>query len=168
MNGHHESGIPSVAAINGHPIHPMLVPLPIGFFIGALLSDLAFAGTRELFWATASAWLIAAGLVTGAAAAVVGFVDFLGSSRVRGLYHAWYHLIGNVAALGIALISLLLRLSMGMASGALPWGVLMSMVVAGLLLFTGWHGGEMVFGHGVGMKPHEHEPHRSEGPKPTE
>jgi uncharacterized membrane protein len=162
MKGHDEFGIPSVAAICGHPIHPMLVPLPIGFFSGALLSDLAFASTGGLFWATASAWLIAAGLVTGIAAAAVGLVDFLGSWRIRDLHHAWYHLIGNIAALAVAMISLLLRFSFGIASTVLPWGVLMSAVVVGLLVFTGWHGGEMVFGHGVGVKPHEHSPHRSE------
>lgn len=32
----------STAAIAGHPLHPILVTLPIGFLIGAFLSDLAF------------------------------------------------------------------------------------------------------------------------------
>jgi uncharacterized membrane protein len=32
----------STARFMGHPIHPMLVPFPIAFFIGALLTDLAY------------------------------------------------------------------------------------------------------------------------------
>jgi uncharacterized membrane protein len=30
------AGVRSRAAFRGHPIHPMLIPLPIGFPIGAL------------------------------------------------------------------------------------------------------------------------------------
>jgi len=36
----HEDGVRSTAAINGHPIHPMLVPLPIGALVGAFVTDL--------------------------------------------------------------------------------------------------------------------------------
>jgi len=45
------------------------VTLPIGFLVGALLSDLAFEGTGDAFWARASIWLIGAGLAGGALAA---------------------------------------------------------------------------------------------------
>ncbi|MBX6368656.1 MAG: hypothetical protein IRZ04_11785, partial [Rhodospirillales bacterium] len=63
---------PSRAAIAGHPIHPMLVPFPIAFLVGALVVDLAFASTGDPFWARAGFWLLLAGIVTGAAAAVFG------------------------------------------------------------------------------------------------
>jgi uncharacterized membrane protein len=160
MNTHEDFGIPSIAAIGRHPIHPMLVPLPIGFLFGSLLGDLAYWGSRDPFWATMSAWLVAAGFVSGAIAAATGLVDFLGSERIRALYHAWYHLVGNAGVLIIAVISLVLRTSMGTAAAVLPWGLMLSAIVVALLVFTGWHGGEMVFGHGVGMKPHEHNSHR--------
>jgi uncharacterized membrane protein len=35
----------STASIDGHPIHPMLVPFPIAFLVGTLAPDLAFWGT---------------------------------------------------------------------------------------------------------------------------
>jgi len=82
------SGIRSTARIGGHPIHPMLVPFPIAFLIGALLSDLAYAGTRNAFWATASAWLVGAGVVGGVLAALAGVTDFLGNERIRALNDA--------------------------------------------------------------------------------
>lgn len=162
MNGHEHSGIPTIAAIGRHPIHPMLVPLPIGFFVGALLTDLAYAATANPFWAEASLWLVAAGLVGGAAAATAGLVDFLGSPRIRGLYHAWYHLISNGLALALALVSLILRIALGASEAVLPWGLVLSAIVLALVTFAGWHGGEMVFGHGVGMQPHVHGPHEAD------
>jgi uncharacterized membrane protein len=164
MNAHTDFGIPSKAAIGRHPIHPMLVPLPIGFFVSSLLLDLAFWASPNTSVAMVSAWLVAAGLATGLLAAVAGIIDFLGSADIRALYHAWYHLVGNVAALALALLSFILRANSGPEAAVLPWGVLLSAVIVALLVFTGWHGGEMVFGHGAGMEPHEHEPHHRGGP----
>ncbi|WP_365985013.1 DUF2231 domain-containing protein [Mesorhizobium sp.] len=65
-----------------------------------------------------------------------------------------HHLAGNLAVLAIGAASLLLRGWVGEAEAVLPWGLLMSAGVVALLGYTGWHGGEMVFGHGVGMRPH--------------
>jgi hypothetical protein len=39
-HAHGPSGIPVVAKIGRHPLHPMLVTLPIGIFVAALISDL--------------------------------------------------------------------------------------------------------------------------------
>lgn len=156
MNAHREFGIPSTAAIGRHPVHPMLVPLPIGFLVTAFLIDLTFSVGGGPPLATVSAWLIGAGLASGVVAAVAGLVDFIGAPRIRALYHAWYHLIGNVAALTLAFVNLLLRIGAGFETAVRPWGLLFSAATVGLLVFTGWHGGEMVFGHGVGMKRHEH------------
>jgi uncharacterized membrane protein len=35
----------STARIAGHPIHLMLIPFPIAFFVGTLVSDLTYQGT---------------------------------------------------------------------------------------------------------------------------
>jgi uncharacterized membrane protein len=150
------SGIPSRAAIAGHPIHPLLVPLPMGLFVAALFSDLGYVVTGEPSWATAGTWLICGGLLTGGVAAAAGVADFLADRRIRILHHAWYHLIGNGAALAIALVGLVLRLAFGAPAVVLPWGLMLSAIVTGLIAFSGWHGGEMVFGHGVGARPHHH------------
>ena len=41
----------SNAAIGNHPIHPMLVPIPIGAFVLAFVGDLAsFWNPAEAFW----------------------------------------------------------------------------------------------------------------------
>ena len=67
----------SAANVAGHPLHPMLVGFPIAFFVTTFVSDLAFGQTGNAFWATASFWLLGAGLVTAALAALAGLVDFL-------------------------------------------------------------------------------------------
>ena len=32
----------STASIAGHPVHPMLIPFPIAFFVATLVCDLVF------------------------------------------------------------------------------------------------------------------------------
>src|SRR6266480_335611 len=75
----------STLQIAGHPIHPMLIPFPIAFFVGAFVCDLAFWGTGNSMWATGALWLIGAGLIMAALAAVAGLTDFLGDQRIRDL-----------------------------------------------------------------------------------
>jgi uncharacterized membrane protein len=144
------SGLRSTAAINGHPLHPLLVPFPIAFLVGALLTDLTFQGSGDVFWARASAWLIGAGLVGGALAALAGFVDFIASERIRSIRNVWYHFIGNAIALILSAISLYLRLS-GEAPSVTGTELLLSVLVVLIFAVTGWLGGELVFRHGVGM-----------------
>ena len=52
-NYEHSEGVPSTASIGRHPIHPMLVPFPIGFLVGALVSDVVYWVLRDAFWAQA-------------------------------------------------------------------------------------------------------------------
>jgi uncharacterized membrane protein len=129
----------------------MLVPFPIAFLIGALLSDLAYWGSSDVFWARASAWLIGAGIVGAALAAVAGSMDFFSSNAIRDLRAAWIHLIGNVSAVFIALGNLVLRIATDVASPVLPTGIILSAAVVAIFAVTGWLGWEMVYRHGVGL-----------------
>ena len=150
MNDKLRFGIPSTAAIAGHPLHPLLVTLPIGFLIGAFLSDMAFYNTGDGFWVRASAWLIGAGLVTGLLAAVTGLVDFLASERIRSLTAAWLHFAGNAIALVLTAINLYYRTTSDMT--AVTGGqLLLSTLVVLIFAVTGWLGGELVFRHGAGV-----------------
>jgi uncharacterized membrane protein len=38
----------STARIARHPIHPMLVPIPIACFVGTLLTDITYWQTAEM------------------------------------------------------------------------------------------------------------------------
>ena len=83
-------------------------------------------------------------------AAVAGFTDFLGDRRVRALGHAWQHMIGNLAAVALAVLNLLIRWQDASAS-IVPTGLVLSALVAALIAFTGWRGGDLVFKHRVGV-----------------
>jgi uncharacterized membrane protein len=146
-----EEGVKSTASINGHPIHPLLIPFPIAFLIGALLTDLAYLnGVGDSFWARASLWLIAAGFIGGVLAAVFGLIDFITIRRVREHKIAWIHFIGNATVLVLALINWLLRLS-NLLENVPPWGIALSIITAAILLITGWAGGELAYRHKIGV-----------------
>jgi uncharacterized membrane protein len=141
----------STAKIGEHPLHPMLIPFPVAFLVGAFVSDLVFIGTGDAFWAKASMWLIGAAIVMALVAALAGFIDFFGEPRIRRLTDAWYHMIGNLTAVVLALVNFLLRYGQGAEAAIKPWGVVLSLVVVGILLFTGWKGWEMVYRHHVAV-----------------
>ncbi len=65
------------ATFNGHPIHPMLIPFPIAFFVGALISDIISHWGDPVFWPRVSLVLIGFGIVGALAAAIFGFTDYL-------------------------------------------------------------------------------------------
>ena len=141
----------SNAKIANHPLHPMLIPFPVAFLVGAFVADLAFIGTGDGFWARASMWLIGAAIVMALLAALAGFADFFSEPRIRALSDAWYHMIGNLTAVVIAAINFALRYNQGAEAAIKPWGVFLSFVVVGILLFTGWKGWEMVYRHRVAV-----------------
>ncbi|WP_348270414.1 DUF2231 domain-containing protein [Microvirga sp. BSC39] len=74
MGTYHRHGVESTAAVFRHPIHPMLIPFPIASLIGALVTDIAFRVTNNVFWADVSFWLLLAGIVTGAVTAIPGML----------------------------------------------------------------------------------------------
>src|ERR1044072_3025606 len=75
----------SSANLFGHPIHPMLIPFPIAFFVTTFASDTALWRTGNAAWATAATWLLGAGLSMAVLAALAGVTDFLGDARIRNI-----------------------------------------------------------------------------------
>jgi uncharacterized membrane protein len=47
----------TTAQIKKRPIHPVLVPVPIACFVGALLTDITYYATAEMMWADFSSWI---------------------------------------------------------------------------------------------------------------
>jgi uncharacterized membrane protein len=156
----------SAASIAGHPIHPMLIPFPIAFFIGALVCDLAYWQTTNASWATAAMWLIGAGLVMAALAAVVGLIDVVGDAQIRGLQDVWWHAGGNVVVVLIELYSWYARYTQG-AAAVVPKGLILSLTAVCILGFTGWKGWDMVYRGRVGIAdaPDAHGHRASESPR---
>jgi uncharacterized membrane protein len=138
----------STAQIAGHPIHPMVIPFPIACFVLAFVSDLAVWRTGNDFWVNASLWLLGIGLIMAAVAAVAGLIDVMGDNQIQSLSDAWLHAGGNVIAVLIQLYNWYMRYEGG---SVVPTGLILSLVVVLILLFTGWKGWEMVYRHRVGV-----------------
>jgi len=147
MGRYHRHGVESTATI--HPLHHMLVTLPIGLLIGALASDIAFRVTADTFWARGALWLLISGIVTALVAAIPGFIDFMTIDRVRNLWLSWTHMIANLIVVGLAVINAWLRWDDPVA-GAQGIGLWLSLAQAALLFFSGWLGGELAYRYRIG------------------
>jgi uncharacterized membrane protein len=145
----------SKAKLFGHPIHPMLIPFPIGLYATALAFVLidALGGSDGL--GRAADYMIAAGILTGLAAALFGAIDWLAipaGTRAKRIGVA--HGLGNVVVVALFAVAWLLRRDEPADPGALPL-VLELIAVLGALV-TGWLGGELVDRLGVGVDPGAH------------
>ena len=154
MNKRHEAGIESAAAILHHPIHPLLVPLPISAFLAVFCADLVHLFVDNPFWSLAAFWLLIAGLVTGGVAVAAGFIDYMVLPGVRSLEAAQVHATGNLTMLVIALCNLGLRWYQPMYFA--PWFIWLSVATVGLMTFTGWLGGSLAYKHRIGQVAPEH------------
>ncbi len=140
------------ASIKGHPVHAMLVPIPIGSWIFALVCDVVpRLGWGGPGWHRAGFYALGVGIAGALLAAVPGLVDLLslGDARVRKI--GFTHMGLNLAAVAIFGASFLLRMGAG---GDEPPGLAFALVVLGIAVIgaSGWLGGEMVYTHGVGVE----------------
>lgn len=128
----------------------MLIPFPIALLSLVPVTDIVFASTESTFWSSVSYYLLWAGLISAGLAAVFGLIDFVGVPRVRSVRAGWAHMLLNVAIVALAVVNLLLRWG-DTTDEVLPSGLILSLVATGLLLVSGWYGGELVYRHKVGI-----------------
>jgi len=152
-------------AIDDHPIHPMLVALPIGLFTWAVVCDIVYLATdRDKLWYDMAFWAGIGGIITGLIAALPGIGDLWTMARhtdARAMTIA--HGVLNVAVVALFFIAMLLMLDDGATSGgALSAVFVLHLVGLGLLGLSGWLGGEMVYRHHLGMVPDDGELERAE------
>src|ERR1700744_3523562 len=95
----------STLRLGGHPLHAMIVPIPIACFVGTLITDIVYWRTAAMLWADMSAWLLAIGLIISLFAALAGLIDFFTDRRIRELRSAWIHGLGNTAALILSIFN---------------------------------------------------------------
>jgi uncharacterized membrane protein len=135
----------------GHPVHPMLIVLPLGLFIGAVVFDAVYLWTGSATVATVGYWNIAGGIVGGLLAAVFGLIDWLAipagtRAKAIGVWHA----ASNVVAIAGFGSVFWMRYSSGQLATT---SSLFTLEVAALAVGAvgGWLGGELVDRLGVGV-----------------
>ncbi len=140
---------PAPAVRPAFPIHVILAAYPIACFTGAFATDIAYAQTYEMQWANFSVWLITAGLVMGAIAAVAGIVDFALNQAARHRRTGWVHSVGNALVLLLSLWNVFVHSRDGYTS-VVPTGLILSGIVALLVLVTSWIGTSITYRRHLG------------------
>lgn len=140
----------------GHPVHQVLVAIPLGLFVIAVLFDIITAFRPIEALAIASYWNLVAGVIGALLAAVFGSIDWTKipkhtRARRLGIYHALVNVIATVAFAGAV---------------ALRWDADSYFVTTAALLLElagfvivgvgGWMGGELVDRLGIGVHEHAH------------
>ena len=126
----------------GHRLHPLLVPLPIGFWSGALIFDLI--ASRRARWAADV--LVGAGIATAVPTAAAGLSDWADAEpegRRVGLVHASF----NALALLCYSASLAARLL-----GRRKAGVGLGLAGAAAISAGGYLGGHLSYVQAVGVE----------------
>ena len=136
------------ATIFGHPIHPMLVPLPIGFFVGALISDIVSHWGDPAFWPRMSVVLIGLGVISALGAALFGFIDYYTAPLSRAAKKVGSaHMIFNLLAVAVFTIDFFVRL--GDATSLL--GYVLTVLGVILLGISGYLGGHLAYHYRIGV-----------------
>jgi len=139
----------SRAHIKSHPIHPMLVALPIGLWLGSFVFDCIAIVRNDASFAVAGFYSDVAGCIGAALAAIPGVIDLFSvvpdrsSARQRGYIHGTL----NLLALGI-FIAVAAR-----TGAAIPdrLSLLLSGIGVVLLGASGWLGGTLVYRNQIGV-----------------
>ena len=138
----------------GHPVHAAVTDVPVGAWAAGAVFDLldSLGVRRDLRQASDAVQTV--GLAAALGAAVFGLADwsYTGDKARRiGLIHG----LTNVGIAGLYGLSLLAR-----RRGQRAVGTTLSGVGFGLLLFSGWLGGELSYRYGVGVnrRAFEEEP----------
>ncbi len=141
----------SAAHVEGHPVHPMLIPFPLAYLFGSVCVDAwARATERPGLFRTAT-HLNALGIGCALAAAVPGIIDYVfavppkSSAQKRATNHA----ISNVSALALFALARLGR-NHGEDRPA-GWALAAETAGTALLAVGGWMGGTLVYRNQIGV-----------------
>jgi uncharacterized membrane protein len=139
----------SAVAVVGHPLHVMMVHFPIAFVIATFGVDLFYWWSGDAFWVRVGLWSAGFAFWTGVAASIVGTAELLLVRGIRLREASWSHAVAAMTLVAIAGANWGLRL---LDPGeVLPHGLALSGLASVMTGFAGWHGGKLVFDHGIGI-----------------
>ena len=138
----------SAITVIGHPLHTMLVHFPIALVMATLGCDVLYWYAGDPFWVRAGLWAAGATFWSALAAAAVGTLELLGVPGIRQRIASWSHGVAAMTLLAVAAANWRLRVLA--PDDILPHALLLSLMGAAYAAFAGFHGGKLVFEHGVG------------------
>ncbi|GER88492.1 hypothetical protein KDW_26540 [Dictyobacter vulcani] len=130
----------------GHPLHPVLVTIPIGAWTSAMVFDLAWLANEDddgMAWsADMMIWLGLAGAAGSAATGIANWVDTDGQEQRTGMLHALLN--GSVTVLNLS--SALLR-----ATGQRKTAITLAGTAYALTIYSSYIGGELAYSNAIGV-----------------
>lgn len=137
--------------LKGHPLHPMLVPFPIAFLMGAFVFDALGVASGTAGWYVAGKYMSGAGIAMGLLAALPGLVDFLWAipPDSSGKRHARRHMVLNVSVIILFALAFWVRGAPGVPPDPPVLGL--ELVAVLLLAWSGFIGGTLVFRNQIGV-----------------
>ncbi|HEX5788358.1 MAG TPA: DUF2231 domain-containing protein [Woeseiaceae bacterium] len=119
-----------------HPLHAVLLAGAVPLFLGALLSDIAYAATYEIQWSNFASWLIAGGLVPGILALLFAAIELFRADRSG--WRPRVHVLLLLASCVLGFINALIHARDAWA--VMPGGLVLSIIVAALACAATWTG----------------------------
>lgn len=141
--------VSSTVAVAGHPIHAMSIHFPIALVIATLGCDVFYWWSGDPFWVRVSVWSAGFAFFTGIGAGIAGTAELLLVRGIRNRVASWTHAVAAMTLLAVAGANWGLRLTDPEA--VLPHGLLLSMLASVVTGLAGFHGGKLVFDHGIGL-----------------
>ena len=134
----------SKASVDGHPLHPGLIPFPFAFLIGAFVFNAAGLAFDQPSWWTTGFHLSIAGIATAVIAAIPGFIDYFATVPPRSAARskATWHMLLALGTLGLFVVATWIRGS----ADVQPSAIVLALELVGVLLLSaaGWVGGMLV------------------------
>lgn len=141
--------ITSAVAVAGHPLHAMSVHFPIAFVAATLGCDLIYWWGGDSFWLRVGLWTAGVAFVGGVGAGIIGTAELLLVPGIRVRVASWTHAVAAMTLIAICGLNWGMRYAE--AVPVLPNGLLVSTLALAFAGLAGWHGGKLVFDHGIGL-----------------
>lgn len=144
-----EKDATSAVAVAGHPLHAMTVHFPIALVFVTLAIDVLYWWSGDTFWLRAGLWSSGGAFFMGAGAGIIGTIELLAVAGIRERVASWAHAIAAIMLIALAGLNWGLRITE--SADVLPHGLLVSAMAAVVTGMAGWHGGKLIFDHGIGL-----------------
>lgn len=146
---HAKKPLSPIAGPYGHPFHPILVTVPIGSWIAALVFDIAaLSGFEREPFTIGAAWLIAIGVIGAVIAAIFGLMDFSRiPARTKAKRTATTRMTINLAVVVLFIVNFFVHLA-SPSDGSVV-GLILTIVGVLALGVSGWLGGKLAYHYGV-------------------
>lgn len=143
----------SKVQIRNHPLHPMLILLPAGAFILALILDVVYMFTGNVDWWAATYPVLLVGVIGALVAAVPGLIDLVAVVPKKHATRVGVaHMVTNLVLVGVQILNVSIRMGAEPPPASSAYGGFwVSLVGVGLLLIGGWLGGAMVYEYRVAV-----------------